>query len=33
LKQWRKVKHLLAASYIGLLGPYLHHVISTLNTC
>jgi hypothetical protein len=33
LKQWRKGKHLLPKSYIGLLGPYLHHVISTFKTC
>jgi hypothetical protein len=28
-----KVKHLLAISYIGLLDPYLQHMISTLKTC
>jgi hypothetical protein len=33
LKQWRKVKHLLATSYISLLVTYHLHVISTFNTC
>jgi hypothetical protein len=33
IKQWRKVKHLLATSYIGLLAPYLQHVINMFNTC
>jgi hypothetical protein len=33
LKQWEKVKHLLATSYISLLGSYVQHVISTFNTC
>jgi hypothetical protein len=33
IKQWRKVKHLLATSYIGLLAPYLQHVINIFNTC
>jgi hypothetical protein len=28
-----KVKHLLTIGYVGLLGPYLQHVISTFNTC
>jgi hypothetical protein len=28
-----KAKYLLAISYIGLLGPYHQHVISTFNTC
>jgi hypothetical protein len=28
-----KAKHLLTTSYISLLGPYLQHVISTINTC
>jgi hypothetical protein len=32
LKQWEKVKHLLATSYIDLLDPYLQHVISMFNT-
>jgi hypothetical protein len=28
-----KAKYLVATSYIGLLGPYHQHVISTFNTC
>jgi hypothetical protein len=27
-----KAKHLLTTDYIDLLGPYLHHIISTFNT-
>jgi hypothetical protein len=33
LKQCKKFKHLLATSYIGLLGLYHQYVISTFNTC
>jgi hypothetical protein len=33
LKQWGKVKHLLAISYIGLFGSYIQNVISMFNTC
>jgi hypothetical protein len=33
LKQWGKAKHPLTSGYIGLLGPYLQHVISMFNTC
>jgi hypothetical protein len=33
IEAMEKVKYLLPASYIGLLGPYHQHVISTFNTC
>jgi hypothetical protein len=28
-----KAKHPLTTNYIGLLGPYLQHIINTFNTC
>jgi hypothetical protein len=33
IKAVKKAKHMSTTSYIGLLGPYLQHVISIFNTC